>query len=139
MLERYFKWLNYFFSHRTTKQLVGVLSLRTTCFLLANNLATMLSVLFSADSISALSPPIAVLPSGLLSRVVILVVRVGGGAAPGVIPDAATTLHGCNMKRWGGGAARKTEAGGDVEAAAKLELTALGGTGDDGSSGSMDP
>ena len=110
-------------SHRTTKQL-GVLSLRTTCFwLAAKRLATIFSVLVKADSISALSLSLRL--SSVVRRAACPVELVAAAVAA-----AAVAAEAGSMKRWG---LRPTA---EHEPEAGLELvTALGGTGVEGSSG----
>ena len=111
-------------SHRTTKQL-GVLSLRTTCFwLAAKRLATIFSVLVKADSISALSLSLRL--SSVVRRAPACPVELEAAA----VAAAAVAAEAGSMKRWG---LRPTA---EHEPEAGLELvTALGGTGVEGSSG----
>ena len=119
-------------SHKTTKQL-GVLSLRTTCFwLAAKRLATIFSVLVKADSMRALS----------LSRLssVVRRVPVGEAAAAEAVEAAEATetavAEAGSMKRCGLRPCTVAAEIGMPELLGLLELvTALGGTGVEGSSG----
>ena len=118
-------------SHKTTKQL-GVLSLRTTCFwLAAKRLATIFSVLVKADSMRALS----------LSRLSSVVRRVPVGEATEAVEAAAEATETAvaeagSMKRCGLRPCTVAAEIGMPELLGLLELvTALGGTGVEGSSG----
>lgn len=131
--------------HSTTKQL-GVLSLSTTCFwlLAASRLATIFSVLVKADSMSALSLSLPARGLSRCSSVVSRDVVTGDGLEP-VVAEPAETVPllllspapefevGCSMNNCGLNNVVDTVV---PVVAGELELvTALGCTGEDGSSG----
>lgn len=114
-------------SHKTTKQL-GVLSLRTTCFwLAAKRLATIFSVLVKADSMSALSlSRLSSVVKRVPCGIALAAVAVDGLATETAVAEAGSMKSWCDLRPTG--AAEHELAG--------LELvTALGGTGVEGSSG----